>query len=90
MKEHLAVKIYGKVQGVFFRHSAREKALELALFGFIRNEPDGTVYAEAEGEAEDLKLFLEWCHKGPEAAKVEKVESDFGKELKKFDGFIIS
>ncbi len=87
MEKLLSVKIYGKVQGVSFRYYAREKARALSLFGFARNEPDGTAYFEAEGEEEDLKKFLEWCHKGPDTARVEKVEFSFSAELKKYDEF---
>lgn len=87
MKKHLSIKIYGQVQGVGFRYYTREKAQELALFGFVHNEPDNTVYVEMEGEEKNLKNFLEWCHLGPEAARVEKVEFAFSEGQKKFDEF---
>lgn len=70
----LVIKIQGIVQAVGFRYSAMEKARELNLTGFVKNEPDGSVYIEAEGEKEDLKKFLEWCYKGPKFSEVEKVE----------------
>ncbi len=85
---HLDIKVFGRVQGVFFRDSARMKAEELGLAGFARNEPDGSVYIEAEGEEDALKEFLAWCGKGPEFAKVTKVESAPGQE-KYFRGFLI-
>ncbi len=87
MEKLLSIKIYGKVQGVSFRYYAREKARELSLFGFARNEPDGTAYFEADGEEDNLKKFLDWCHTGPETAHVEKVEFTFSGELKKYDEF---
>lgn len=87
MEKLLSIKIYGKVQGVSFRYYAREKARELSLFGFARNESDGAAYFEAEGEEENLKKFLAWCRKGPETARVEKVEFAFSAELKKYDEF---
>lgn len=74
IKKHLNIKISGQVQGVFFRHSARQKAKELGITGLARNEPDGTLYMEAEGEEEKLKIFLEWCFHGPPSAAVEKVD----------------
>lgn len=87
MATHAAnIRIAGKVQGVFFRDSARQKALELELTGFIRNEPDGTVYAEVEGEEENIGKFVEWCREGPEHAKVDSVEEK-RQPLKDFDGF---
>ncbi len=87
--KHLNIKIYGQVQGVFFRHSAREKARELKVSGFARNEPDGAVYIEVEGEEENLEAFLAWCRKGPPSASVEKVEHEWSDELKHFRGFEI-
>ena len=89
MKGHLNIKIYGLVQGVFFRHSAQKEAEKLGLKGFARNEPDGAVYLEAEGEEKDLEKFLEWCRKGPPLAQVQKVESGFSRELKNFKEFTI-
>lgn len=87
MKKHLAINIYGLVQGVSFRYYVNQAARELPLFGFVRNEPDGSVYIEAEGEEEKLNDFLKWCHKGPDTARVKKVEFTFGDDLKKFDKF---
>ncbi len=83
----MSVKIYGKVQGVSFRYYAREKARELSLFGFARNESDGTAYFEVEGEEDNLKKFLKWCYKGPNTARVDKVEFMFDAKLKKYDEF---
>ena len=68
------IKIHGMVQAVSFRYSAMEKARELNLSGFVKNEPDGSVYVEIEGKEKDINNFLKWCHKGPRFSKVEKVE----------------
>lgn len=87
MIKFLSIKIYGKVQGVSLRYYAKEKAQEFSLFGFVRNEPDGTAYFEVEGEENNLKKFLGWCHKGPDTARVEKVEFIFSGDLKKYDEF---
>jgi acylphosphatase len=88
MKKHFAIKISGLVQGVFFRASTKAKADSLHLHGFVRNEPDGTVYAEAEGKEEDLKVFIRWCHRGPPPAKVEKCEV-WESPVKNFSRFVI-
>lgn len=88
-QKHLNIKIYGRVQGVFFRHSAQQKAEELEITGFARNEDDDTVYIEAESKEENLKKFLDWCHQGPPFASVEKVEFKFKSELKNFKEFEI-
>ncbi len=71
--KRLKITVAGKVQGVFFRGSAREAARRLGLTGFARNQSDGTVYIEAEGEDAALDQFVEWCHRGPSWARVEAV-----------------
>lgn len=65
--------ISGKVQGVFFRASAKEKALELALNGWIKNTPDGSVEATVSGSDEGVQQFVAWCRQGPPRAEVSHV-----------------
>ncbi len=67
------VTVTGKVQGVFFRDTARREARRLGLTGFARNDPDGSVYIEAEGDEDSLRQFLWWCSKGSTQAKVTNV-----------------
>lgn len=86
MIKHLNIQIYGRVQGIFFRATAREIADKLGIKGFARNEPDGSVYIEAEGEAENLDKFIKWCNIGPSMADVEKVVVTEG-QLKNFNDF---
>lgn len=81
--------IHGRVQGVSFRFFAQKKALELGLSGWVRNESDGTVSLEAEGEPEKLKEFLEWCQSGSPAAEVAEIERQFSDEMKGFEDFEI-
>lgn len=88
MKRHFNITISGKVQGVFFRASTKAKAEALNLTGFVRNERDGSVYTEAEGEEESLRQFVDWCRKGPPRANVEKCEVDDG-PVRGFSSFII-
>jgi acylphosphatase len=83
---HYDIRISGRVQGVFFRASARGEANRLGLQGFVRNEEDGSVYAEAEGERERLDEFLEWCRQGPPHAHVDAVKAVTG-DVKGFRGF---
>ena len=73
MIKHFNITITGKVQGVFFRVNAEAEAKKLGVFGFARNEPNGDVYIEAEANDDHLAHFLEWCNKGPEKARVERV-----------------
>lgn len=86
---HVNIKITGRVQGVFFRDSAQKKAKELKVRGFVRNEPDGSVYIEAEGEPLAVKNMVEWVKNGPQNAEVEHVEVEETKENKNFIDFKI-
>jgi acylphosphatase len=86
LMKHLNIRVSGKVQGVFFRASTKEQANQLGVKGFVRNEPNGDVYIEAEGEEDKLKLFLEWCRRGPSRARVENVKTEEA-ELKCFLSF---
>ena len=88
MIKHISILISGKVQGVFFRASAKEKADELGIKGFARNQPDGRVYIEAEGDSEKLILFKTWCKSGPRGAQVEHTEVKEG-DLQNFSDFSI-
>lgn len=66
--------INGYVQGVFFRATARDKAMELGLTGYVRNLPDGSVEMAAEGEERALRELIGWCRQGPPEARVDRVE----------------
>lgn len=72
----LSIRVHGRVQGIFFREGAKIEAERLGIKGFAKNDPDGTVYIEAEGEEKALKEFLDWCQHGSQGAEVGKVESD--------------
>jgi len=65
---------HGRVQGVWFRDSARLQAGRHGLAGWVRNRPDGTVEAELEGEAEEVELVVAWFERGPRDARVDRVE----------------
>lgn len=86
MRKHLNIKVFGRVQGVFFRAEAKEQVENLGITGFARNESDGSVYIETEGEKEDLDKFIKWCNTGPPIAQVEKVTVSNG-SLKNFKDF---
>jgi acylphosphatase len=60
----------GRVQGVFFRASAREQALRLGLTGHARNLPDGRVEVLACGSAEAIAQLRDWLRSGPPMAEV--------------------
>ncbi len=67
------IHISGKVQGVFFRASAKEEAERLELTGYARNEADESVVIEVEGPKVDVNEFIRWCQSGPKYAEVSKV-----------------
>lgn len=60
----------------------------LGLKGFTRNEPDGRVYIEAQGDEDILVKFIQWCHHGPDKAEVTHVSVSEG-ELQQFENFEI-
>jgi len=66
--------IRGVVQGVFFRKHTLQVAGEMGIRGFVRNEPDGSVYVEAAGDPDAMASFVRWCHQGPPGARVVSVE----------------
>ncbi|MGA9110734.1 MAG: acylphosphatase [Smithella sp.] len=69
------VRIYvsGRVQGVFFRAETQRAATGFNLTGWVLNLADGRVEALLEGEDKSVDKMLEWCRKGPPAARVENV-----------------
>lgn len=77
MKVRAELKIHGRVQGVFFRQSTQAEAIRLGLTGWVRNLPDGSVEALAEGPADAVRELLAWCRQGPPAAEVSSVDIDW-------------
>jgi acylphosphatase len=65
---------HGRVQGVFFRDSARRLARQHGLAGWVSNRPDGTVEAVFEGEADAVDRLVAFVQKGPRGADVERVD----------------
>jgi len=73
----IKVQVFGKVQGVFFRHSARQQALSLGLNGWVKNLPDGSVLSQAQGTKKSLLEFIAWCKQGPQRAQVQNLEVEW-------------
>lgn len=67
------IRVHGRVQGVWFRESARRHAIALDVAGWIRNVPDGSVEAMAEGQRASVEAFVAWCGEGPAGARVDAV-----------------
>jgi acylphosphatase len=84
--KHLDITVKGKVQGVFYRASTKAVADQLGVRGTIKNDANGDVVIEAEGEPAMLDMFLDWCNEGPQDAEVASVETSDG-ELKNYRNF---
>ena len=83
---HLLIK--GKVQGVFYRATAKEVAQALDLKGWVRNTAEGNVEAIASGSEKAVQQFIDWCKKGPDKAVVSSINiTNIKDEL--FDDFRI-
>ncbi len=83
------LRIVGRVQGVFYRASARAKARELGLAGHARNLHDGAVEIVAEGEEASLERLVAWCRVGPPTARVTRVEVKRAPATGEFKGFYV-
>ena len=73
--KRIHVYISGRVQGVFFRAETQRTATSLKLTGWVRNMDDGRVEAVFEGEPDEIERMLDWCHQGPPASRVDRVEA---------------
>lgn len=81
--------IGGKVQGVWFRASARDQAVALNLRGFARNLGDGRVEVLAIGDDDAVEQLAQWLHFGPPQARVDELERIETEEDVDVDGFEI-
>lgn len=81
--------VRGRVQGVYFRASARDRARQLGLSGWIRNCADGSVEILAEGDKARLEQFVVWCHGGPPGAVVTDLDVEWQEASGEFTGFVI-
>jgi len=74
MKARAHVFISGRVQGVFFRSQTRHEAKKYSVNGWVRNLPDDRVEVVFEGEEENVRRLVEFCRRGPPAARVARAE----------------
>ncbi|TYB83817.1 MAG: acylphosphatase [Kosmotoga sp.] len=84
----IEITLYGRVQGVGFRHYAMRKAKSLNVMGYVRNKPDGSVEVVATADENTLEKFIDLLSKGPLTGHVTKVEKD-ELPLKEFSTFEI-
>ena len=86
--KHIKATIIGRVQGVYFRASTKEAAQHLGICGFVKNQEDGSVRLEAQGEDQAIEKFCEWLKQGPPAARVEELIIEAG-SANNFNDFVI-
>lgn len=85
--KRLEARVYGHVQGVFFRDTTRREAQKLDISGWVRNEPDGSVSVVAEGRKEALDALAQFLEQGPRSARVTRVETEWGTATGELSGF---
>ena len=83
------VYVHGRVQGVFFRATTRDKAIAMGVKGWVKNCLDGSVEAVFEGEKDTVEKVVDWCKKGPEGAFVNHIDIRWEKYSGEFDEFSI-
>ena len=81
--------IYGFVQGVGYRYFAYRHAIEFGLYGFAKNNYDGSVTVEVEGDEIKVAELLKVLKTGPSRSHVDKVISDYSGIIGKFDKFVV-
>lgn len=87
MRVRATVLFHGRVQGVYFRANCEEKARALALDGYVRNLPGGTVEAVFEGEKALIEECIEWNRTSQPAARVTSADVAWGAATGEFRGF---
>lgn len=85
--QRLHARVYGLVQGVYFRDTTRQNATTLNLTGWVRNVHDGSVEVVAEGPRPALEALLKFLQVGPSHAHVERVAVEWGTATGEFAGF---
>ena len=87
MRAH--IRVFGLVQGVFFRVSTQRRADTLGLHGWVRNRTDGSVEVVAEGGESSIRDLVTWCHTGSEQARVDWVEVKYPEPVGLSAGFMV-
>lgn len=83
------VVVHGRVQGVFFRDTARRLAQSRGVAGWVRNRAGGSVEAVFEGDRDAVEEMVGFCGEGPRGAAVERVEV-LEEEPERLEGFRVA
>ena len=86
--ETIRIIVKGKVQGVFYRQSAKEKAKNFGITGHIKNTQNDEVHIVATGPKDQLQNFIRWCREGPPRAIVKDISIQ-SLPLQNFENFNI-
>jgi acylphosphatase len=89
-RRRVRIHVAGRVQGVWFRASARDRAAALGVSGTARNLGDGRVELIAEGAADAVGAFIAWCGQGPAGARVDSVAVEDQEPTGTATGFTIA
>lgn len=89
MKINVNVIISGRVQGVWYRVSTKQKAEQLGVTGWVKNRVDGCVEAVFEGEEKIIEDMIKWCYTGPPNAIVKDIKVKKQTLINNFDDFSI-
>ena len=87
--KHLNITVKGKVQRVQFRAATKAVADQLGVRGYVKNQPDGSVFIEAEGDTFALDAFIDFCKEGPEDAEVADIHIEELSVLNGFKNFVV-
>jgi acylphosphatase len=90
MKACAQIRVYGLVQGVFYREFTRRKASGLGLLGWVHNLPDGSVEVLAQGFKEDILELIALLRQGPPSARVNDLQITWQDMLDDLTGFEIT
>lgn len=86
--KRVKINVKGKVQGVGFRYAALYQGQALGLKGYVRNQRDGSVELDIQGDEAAVEQMITWCYHGPQRARVDSVETDL-LPLQSFSAFQI-
>lgn len=81
--------VTGKVQGVMYRAYVQESATTLGIVGYVKNNPDGSVFVLGQGLPDTLKEFVEYLNEGSSLSKVESVGIDWRSVSVTYDEFSV-
>ena len=87
VQKRIHIFVTGRVQGVFFRQSARVMAIKNNVNGWVRNLDDGRVEIVAKGEKQNIYNFVNWCKTGPANSRVDEFELSEENYTGEFENF---